>query len=53
MIESLRVDQLTIGHTGIAATQVVCILIILLGAGLIFFGRRNAAAKEKQTDGDL
>jgi len=52
MIESLRVDQLTIGHTGIAATQVVCILIILLGAGLIFFGRRKAAAIEKQTEGD-
>lgn len=33
-IEGLRVDQLKIGHTGIAATQVVCILIFLLG--LIF-----------------
>ena len=47
MIESLRVDQLLIGHTGIPATQVVCILIILLGAGLIVFRRRRAAAENK------
>ena len=30
-IEGLRVDQLLIGHTGIAVTQVVCICIFVGG----------------------
>lgn len=47
MIESLRVDQLLIGHTSIPATQVVCVLIILLGAGIIYFGRKKVAADKK------
>ena len=33
LIEGLRTDQLQIGDTGIAATQVVCILLII-GAGI-------------------
>ncbi|MBR0411025.1 MAG: prolipoprotein diacylglyceryl transferase [Eubacterium sp.] len=37
MIESLRTDQLQIGHTGIAATQVVCIGLIIAGTlGMVF-----------------
>lgn len=40
-IESLRVDQLTIGSTGIAATQVVCILLIMIGIAGIWRGRRE------------
>lgn len=31
LIEGLRVDQLTIGSTGIAATQVVCVLLVIGG----------------------
>ena len=41
LIESLRVDQLLIGHSQIPATQVVCVLIILLGTAIIYFGRKN------------
>ncbi|MBQ9157098.1 MAG: prolipoprotein diacylglyceryl transferase [Eubacterium sp.] len=41
MIESLRTDQLTIGHTGIAATQVVCVLIVIGGLIGIIAGRRK------------
>ncbi len=40
-IESLRTDQLTIGHTGIAATQVVCILLIIGGMAWILYERRK------------
>ncbi len=40
-IESLRTDQLIIGHTGIAATQVVCILLIVGGLAWILYGRRK------------
>ena len=40
-IESLRTDQLIIGHTGIAATQVVCILLIIGGLAWIIYGRRK------------
>ena len=40
-IESLRTDQLTIGHTGIAATQVVCILLIIGGLAWILYERRK------------
>ena len=41
LIESLRVDQLQIGHTGIAATQVVCICIFIGGLIGIIMGRRR------------
>ena len=45
MIEGLRTDQLQIGSTGIAATQVVC--IFLMAGGLIWElrGRRGAVKK--------
>lgn len=46
MIESLRTDQLTIGSTGIAATQVVCIGLMIGGLAGIFFGRKHARLKE-------
>lgn len=41
LIESLRVDQLQIGHTGIAATQVVCICIFIGGLIGMIQGRRK------------
>ena len=41
LIESLRVDQLQIGHTGIAATQVVCICIFIGGLIGIIRGRHK------------
>ena len=41
-IESLRVDQLTIGHTGIAATQVVCVLAFVSGLLWMIFGKKKA-----------
>ena len=44
-IESLRIDQLTIGSTGIPATQVVCVLIAAGGLAGMIHGRRKAAAK--------
>lgn len=43
MIESLRVDQLQIGHSGIAATQVVCIGLVIGGIFGIIYGRRRKA----------
>lgn len=45
LIESLRVDQLQIGHTGIAATQVVCICIFIGGFIGILVGRRRKRQK--------
>lgn len=45
LIESLRVDQLQIGHTGIAATQVVCICIFVGGLLGILQGRRKKRQK--------
>lgn len=42
-IEGLRVDQLQIGDTGIAATQVVCILVFV-GSLVAMLIRRKAAA---------
>ena len=45
-IESLRTDQLTIANTGIAATQVVCILLIIGGTLGIIRGRRKAGLAE-------
>ena len=45
-IESLRTDQLTIANTGIAATQVVCILLIIGGLTGIIRGRRKAGLAE-------
>lgn len=47
-IESLRVDQLQIGQTGIAATQVVCILIFVGGLIGMVSGRKKAAAKKEE-----
>ena len=38
-IEGLRVDQLIIGHTGIAVTQVVCIGIFAGGLLGMILGR--------------
>ena len=38
-IEGLRVDQLIIGHTGIAVTQVVCICIFVGGLLGMILGR--------------
>ncbi len=46
MIESLRTDQLTIGQTGIAATQVVCIIITIIGIGWMILGRRRQLANK-------
>lgn len=49
LIESLRVDQLQIGHTGIAATQVVCICIFVGGLIGILRGRRKNTGNGKET----
>ena len=43
-IEGLRVDQLQIGDTGIAATQVVCILVFVGSLVAMLSRRRKAAA---------
>lgn len=43
-IEGLRVDQLQIGDTGIAATQVVCILVFVGSLVAMLIRRRKAAA---------
>ncbi|MCD8020717.1 MAG: prolipoprotein diacylglyceryl transferase [Clostridiales bacterium] len=40
-IESLRVDQLTIGNTGIAATQVVCVGIFIGGLLTMIWQRKK------------
>lgn len=45
-IEGLRVDQLQIGHTGIAATQIVCILIFL--GGLVYTFMNIIHLKQKK-----
>ena len=45
-IEGLRVDQLTIGHTGIAVTQVVCIVSFVGGLiGMILGRSRHKKSK--------
>ncbi|MDD7113183.1 MAG: prolipoprotein diacylglyceryl transferase [Lachnospiraceae bacterium] len=49
LIESLRVDQLQIGHTGIAATQVVCICIFIGGLIGIWQGRRRNTGNGKKS----
>lgn len=46
-IESLRVDQLQIGSTGIAATQVVCVLAAMTGLFWIICGKRKALKAQK------
>lgn len=43
-IEGLRVDQLLIGHTGIAVTQVVCICIFVGGLIGLVLGHRKSKA---------
>lgn len=43
-IEGLRVDQLLIGHTGIAVTQVVCICIFVGGLIGMVLGHRKSKA---------
>ena len=43
-IEGLRVDQLLIGHTGIAVTQVVCICIFIGGLIGMVLGHRKSKA---------
>lgn len=45
-IESLRIDQLTIGATGIAATQVVCVLIFVGGLVGMFLGGRKKRERD-------
>lgn len=50
-IEGLRVDQLTIGNTGIAATQIVCICIFVGGLAGMIFGRRKRKKAEEETAG--
>ncbi len=40
LIENLRIDQLQIGNTGIAATQVVCVLIFVIGLVSVIRNRR-------------
>ena len=41
LIESLRVDQLQIGDSGIAVTQVVCLVIFALGWVIIYRKRKG------------
>ena len=48
MIESLRTDQLQIGHTGIAATQVVCVVLVIVGLTGMFLGKLNAAKERNK-----
>ena len=43
-IEGLRVDQLLIGHTGIAVTQVVCLCIFVGGLIGLVLGHRKSKA---------
>lgn len=43
-IEGLRVDQLLIGHTGIAVTQIVCIGIMIGGLVGMIVGRKKSRA---------
>lgn len=50
LIEGLRTDQLQIGHTGIAATQVVCILLLLGGIWGMIQGRRHMVKENKNTN---
>lgn len=45
-IEGLRVDQLQIGQTGIAVTQVVCVCIFILGCASVLMGRRKKASAD-------
>lgn len=47
-IESLRVDQLQIGTSGIAATQVVCIIAVILGATWFIQGKRLLKKKKEE-----
>lgn len=44
LIESLRIDQLQIGSTGIAATQVVCILITFGGLAVLVWNKMKKKA---------
>ena len=46
VIESLRIDQLQIGHTGIAATQVVCVGLVLAGILGMIIGRTRKKPTE-------
>ncbi len=48
IIEGLRVDQLQIGHTGIAVTQIVCVLMFIGGLLAMILGHRRTM--EKKTD---
>lgn len=43
-IEGLRTDQLVIGSTGIAASQLVSIMLVITGIGIYFFKMRNKKA---------
>lgn len=47
-IEGLRTDQLKIGHTDIAVSQVVCVMIIILAIVLnvVFIRKKKTAAEE-------
>ena len=52
MIESLRTDQLQVGNTGIAATQVVCILLVIGGILWEFLERRPGPKKDQGSGED-
>lgn len=40
-IEGLRTDQLVIGSTGIAVSQVVSVILVIIGIGIYIFGVRK------------
>jgi len=51
-IEGLRTDQLIIGHTGIAVSQVVCVAIIILAVVLNILLWNKGVAIEKLPEAD-
>ena len=50
-IEGLRVDQLQIGDSGIAATQVVCVIVVL-GSLAVMGWKRRGPGKQSQAASD-
>lgn len=46
-IESLRTDQLTIGSTGVAVSQVLSLVLAVLAVGFIVFKRKQAQYAKK------
>lgn len=45
IIEGLRTDQLTIGNTGIAASQLLSIILVIAATFFIIYNRKKAAKK--------